>query len=212
MRIVLFGPPGAGKGTQAAKLVEEYGLAHVSTGVMIRDAIKDESPLGLEAQGYVTKGELVPGRLIRRMVEDVIQQADFDGYILDGYPRTIEQAEWLTEYLESSDAALDAVISVKVDPETIVERLSRRRVNSETGENYHLDFNPPPPDVDPSLIIQRRDDQPESIRKRIDVYHAETFPVEEFYRKLGVLVEVDGDGAIDDVFDRIRSVVDQIEA
>ncbi len=212
MRIVLFGPPGAGKGTQAAKLVEEYGLAHVSTGVMIRDAIKDESPLGLEAQGYVTKGELVPGRLIRRMVEDVIQQADFDGYILDGYPRTIEQAEWLTEYLESNDAALDAVISVKVDPETIVERLSRRRVNSETGENYHLDFNPPPPDVDPSLIIQRRDDQPESIRKRIDVYHAETFPVEEFYRKLGVLVEVDGDGAIDDVFDRIRSVVDQIEA
>ena len=212
MRIVLFGPPGAGKGTQAAKLVEEYGLAHVSTGVMIRDAIKDESPLGLEAQGYVTKGELVPGRLIRRMVEDIIQQADFDGYILDGYPRTIEQAEWLTEYLESNDAALDTVISVKVDPETIVERLSRRRVNSETGENYHLDFNPPPPDVDPSLIIQRRDDQPESIRKRIDVYHAETFPVEEFYRKLGVLVEVDGDGAIDDVFDRIRSVVDQIEA
>ena len=212
MRIVLFGPPGAGKGTQAAKLVEEYGLAHVSTGVMIRDAIKDESPLGLEAQGYVTKGELVPGRLIRRMVEDVIQQADFDGYILDGYPRTIEQAEWLTEYLESNDAAIDAVISIKVDPETIVERLSRRRVNSETGENYHLDFNPPPPDVDPSLIIQRRDDQPESIRKRIDVYHAETFPVEEFYRKLGVLVEVDGDGAIDDVFDRIRSVVDQIEA
>ncbi len=212
MRIVLFGPPGAGKGTQAAKLVEEYGLAHVSTGVMIRDAIKDESPLGLEAQGYVTKGELVPGRLIRRMVEDIIQQADFDGYILDGYPRTIEQAEWLTEYLESNDAAIDAVISIKVDPETIVERLSRRRVNSETGENYHLDFNPPPPDVDPSLIIQRRDDQPESIRKRIDVYHAETFPVEEFYRKLGVLVEVDGDGAIDDVFDRIRSVVDQIEA
>lgn len=212
MRIVLFGPPGAGKGTQAANLVEKYGLRHISTGVMIRDAIKKETPLGREAQQYVSRGDLVPGKLIRRMVEDVIRETNFDDYILDGYPRTIEQARWLTDFLESNVEHLDAVLSLTVDADAIVSRLSRRRVNAETGENYHLDFNPPPDDVDPELVIQRRDDQPESIRKRIDVYHAETEPVEEFYRALGVLVEIDGDGSIDQVFDRIRTVVNEIVA
>ncbi len=212
MRIVLFGPPGAGKGTQTARLVEKFGLTPIATGSMIRKAMSDESPLGLEAREYVNEGKLVPGRLVRRIVEECIENAGFDDYILDGYPRTIEQAQWLTDFLSENNAELHAVISIKVDGDAIVERLSRRRVNTETGENYHLDFNPPPEDVDPKLIIQRRDDQPASIRKRLEVYEEETFPVEEFYRSNGVLVEVDGEGAIDEVFARIETVVNQVAA
>jgi adenylate kinase len=212
MRIVLFGPPGAGKGTQASRLVSEYGLTHISTGAIIRDAMKSESELGQKARGYVEAGKLVPDELVRALAEEAIEAQGFDGYILDGYPRTIQQAQWLSQFLDARDARLNAVISVQVEPEAIVERLSQRRVNRHTGENYHLEFNPPPEDVPAEDIIQRADDEPESIRKRLEVYAHETRPVEEFYRQRGNLREIDGYGSIDDVFKRIQDVLAEVEA
>lgn len=212
MRIVLFGPPGAGKGTQASRLVSEYGLTHISTGAIIRDAMKSESQLGQKARGYVEAGKLVPDELVRAMAEEAIEAQGFDGYILDGYPRTIQQAQWLSQFLDERDARLNAVISIQVEPEAIVERLSQRRVNKHTGENYHLEFNPPPEDVPAEDIVQRADDEPESIRKRLEVYAHETRPVEEFYRQRGNLREIDGYGSIDDVFQRIQAVLAEVEA
>jgi adenylate kinase len=212
MRIVLFGPPGAGKGTQASRLVSEYGLTHISTGAIIRDAMKSESELGQKARGYVETGKLVPDELVRALAEEAIEAQGFDGYILDGYPRTIQQAQWLSQFLDARDARLNAVISVQVEPEAIVERLSQRRVNKHTGENYHLEFNPPPEHVPAEDIIQRADDEPESIRKRLEVYAHETRPVEEFYRQRGNLREIDGYGSIDDVFRRIQAVLAEVEA
>jgi adenylate kinase len=212
MRLVLFGPPGAGKGTQASRLVNEYGLTHISTGAIIRDAMKSETPLGSKARDYVEAGMLVPDDVVRRLAEEAIEANAFENFILDGYPRTLQQASWLSEFLDARDARLHAVISLQVEPDVIVDRLSQRRVHRRTGENYHLAFNPPPGDVPEEDIIQRNDDQPDSIRKRLDVYADETSPVEEFYRKRGNLCEVDGHGSIDDVFGRIRSVLKDASA
>lgn len=212
MRLVLFGPPGAGKGTQASRLSQTMSLRHISTGVIIRQAINEGSDLGKEAQKYVDKGRLVPGPIVRKLAEDALVSVGLDDFILDGYPRTLEQAEWLTEFSERHNAHLHAVISLQADTETLVKRLSRRRVNRKTGENYHLDYNPPPEDVSPEDIVQRPDDQPDAIRKRIEVYREETYPVEEFYRQRGILVEIDGKGEIDEVFQRILSALKQVSA
>ena len=207
MRLALFGPPGAGKGTQADLLVERYHLKHISTGVMIRAAMAAESPAGLEARAYVVEGKLVPGRLVRRLAEDAIKAQGFNHYVLDGYPRTVEQAEWLTEFLEEQEIPLQAVLNLVVPDELIVERLSQRRVNKETGENYHLTFNPPPPEVPAALVVQRPDDTPEAIRKRLKVYKEETAPVEAFYRRHEIVFDVDGVGSLDEVAARIDDVV-----
>lgn len=207
MRIVFLGPPGIGKGTQTSLLSKRRGLVHTSTGSIIRDAIEAGTPLGLEASKYVHEGRLVPDRLVRVLAESAIAEHNYDNFVLDGYPRTIVQAQWLTEFLSRHGVSLDAAINLNVPTDVIVDRLSKRRIHKVTGENYHLDFKPPPADIDPSLIIQRKDDRPEYIRKRLEVYRDETHPVEEYYRKMGILRDVDGVGEVEEVYARIEDVL-----
>lgn len=192
MRILMFGPPGAGKGTQANLLVKRYHLKHISTGNILRQVIEDGTEIGAIAKRYMDNGKLVPNELIRDLAEEAIEAVHFNNFILDGYPRTIEQAQWLQDFLKLHQIELDIIVSLKVPDEVIVGRLSQRRVNKETGENYHLEFKPPPPDVDPSLIIQRRDDRAEAIRKRLQVYHKQTKPVEDFYVNDPNYLRIDG--------------------
>jgi adenylate kinase len=210
MRLILFGPPGAGKGTQARYLEDDYGVEQISTGDIIRSAMKAETEVGLEAKAYVEKGELVPDTVVRKLAEDALLQRDISHFVLDGYPRTIQQAEWLTAFLTEHDAPLDAVISLQVPDEEIVERLSRRRMNKETGETYHLDHNPPPEDVDEALIIQRDDDQPATVRNRLSVYREQTQPLEAYYNERGTLIAVDGTGGIEQVRQRIAQNLDAL--
>lgn len=209
MRLVIFGPPGAGKGTQAALLEERRGLVQISTGDIIRDAMKNETPVGKEAKSYVEKGELVPDEVVRKLAENAIADEECDDFVLDGYPRTEQQAEWLTTFLDTNAAPIDAVLSLEVPDEVIVRRLSRRRVHKETGETYHLDHDPPPDDIDPALVVRRDDDQPETIRNRISVYREETAPLEAYYKERGTLVSVDGEGGIEEVYERIVHVLDR---
>lgn len=207
MRVVLFGSPGAGKGTQARKLEERYGFKHISTGILIRRAIREGTPLGNEAQRYVNEGRLVPDELVRQLAEDAIREVEFGSFVLDGYPRTVQQATWLTEFLEKHEAPLDAVISFVLPDDVIVARLSKRRINKATGENYHLDNRPPPPDVDPALIVQRADDKPEAIVHRVKEYKTVTMPVEAYYRERGLLIQIDAVGDFETVHERIMQTL-----
>ena len=207
MRLVIFGPPGAGKGTQARLLEERRGITQISTGDILRAALEEETPLGQKAKSYVESGELVPDELVRKLAEQAITDEGYDDFVLDGYPRTQQQAEWLTKFLEEHEAPLDAVVSLEVPNEVLVRRLSRRRIHDETGETYHLDHNPPPDDVDPDLIVQRSDDEPETVRNRLAVYREETEPLVSYYEKQDALVSVDGVGNIEEVFQRIERVL-----
>lgn len=208
MRLIIFGPPGAGKGTQASLLEERRGLVQISTGDIIREAMKNETPVGKEAKSYVENGELVPDEVVRKLAENAIADRGYDDFVLDGYPRTQQQAEWLTTFGTENDAPIHGVLSLEVPDEVIVQRLSRRRVHKDTGETYHLDHDPPPEDVDPELIVQRDDDKPETIRNRISVYREETKPLQEYYEERGLLFSVNGEGGIEDVYARIEEVLD----
>jgi adenylate kinase len=209
MRLIIFGPPGAGKGTQAGLLEKRRDLVQISTGDIIREAMKNETPVGKEAKSYVEDGELVPDEVVRKLAENAIADEDYDDFVLDGYPRTIQQAEWLTSFMDDHDLAVDAVLSLEVPDDVIVERLSRRRVHEETGETYHLDHDPPPEDVDSDLIVQRDDDQPETIRNRLSVYREETQPLEDYYAERDLLLPVDGQGDIEEIYGRITSALDR---
>lgn len=209
MRLIIFGPPGAGKGTQARLLEQRRGLTQISTGDLLRTAMSEETPLGKKAKSYVNAGELVPDELVRDLAEKAIADEGYDDFNLDGYPRTPQQAEWLTEFLTEHDTPLDAVVSLQVPDDVLVRRLSRRRVHKETGETYHLDHDPPPDDVDPDAIIQRSDDEPETVRNRLHVYREETEPLATYYEKRGQLVPVDGVGDIEEVYDRIVNVLEK---
>lgn len=210
MRLALFGPPGAGKGTQASRLVDRYDLTHISTGNLLRAAVRARTPLGREAAPYLDAGRLVPSDLVRRLAEEAIAAHEFDDFILDGYPRTVEQADWLASFLERHEAPLDAVLCLHVPYHAIVERLSKRRVHEPTGAVYHLDFNPPPPSVDPATLIQRSDDRPEAIAKRLEVYARETQPVQAFYRARGLSKDIVGVGRVREVAARLDGVVIRI--
>lgn len=210
MRIVLFGAPGTGKGTQAALLAERRGLRHISTGAMFRDAIRARTPHGRMAQEYVRRGWLVPDEYARDIAEAALLEIGLDGFVLDGYPRTVVQAQWLSAFLTAHDTSLDLVIAMDLCTNCIIERLSMRRMHRETGEHYHLAFKPPPPDVDPDLIVQRQDDRPDAIRSRIEGYWKATRPVVDYYRKQDIIVDVDADGAFEEVYARIEETLAQI--
>ncbi len=211
MRLIIFGPPGAGKGTQAGLLEERHGITQISTGDILREAMAQETELGQKAKSYIDAGELVPDALVRDLAEQAIADEGHDDFMLDGYPRTDQQAEWLTEFLASNETPLDGVLSMKVPDDVLVRRLSRRRVHEETGETYHLDHDPPPEGVDPDRIVQRSDDEPETIQNRLDVYREETAPLATYYEERDLLVPVDGTGGIEEVFGRIEEALDALE-
>ena len=192
--IVLFGPPGAGKGTQAEIIVEMTGKPQVSTGDMLRSAVSQGSELGLEAKEYMEAGQLVPDQVIIGLIEDRLSESDAsNGVLFDGFPRTIPQAEALSEITEVS-----AVISIEVPDEDIINRIVGRRMDPETGEIYHVSFKPPPPEM-ASRLIQRKDDNEDTVRMRLAAYHEQTKPLGDWYGDMGILATVDGTGTIQEV-------------
>jgi adenylate kinase len=194
MRLILVGPPGAGKGTQAAKLVERLEVPHLSTGDMLREAVKQGTELGQQAESHMKAGGLVPDDLVIPIVVERIKQEDCaTGLILDGFPRTRPQAEALDEALGAASVRLDAVVLIEVPDDYIVERITGRRMDPETNTIYHMKFNPPPEDVIPRLV-HRQDDTEEACRARLTKYHGETAPIVPFYESKGLLRRVDGVG------------------
>ena len=211
MYIVMLGPPGAGKGTQAKRLAQELSLVHVSTGDLFRENLKNETELGKLAQQYMDKGELVPDDVTIRMVEERLSRPDCEvGAVLDGFPRTTDQAKALDALLKKFNSGVNLVPFIKVPDDVLVERLSGRWM-SPSGRVYHEKFNPPTvkwiDDIDGSQLFQREDDKPETVRHRIDVYNEQTAPLITFYRKKGLLIEIDGTQSIDNVFSDIMAAV-----
>ncbi len=209
MRLALFGPPGAGKGTQAKRLAQAHGLSHLSTGDLFRAAIRDRTPLGRQVEDLLKAGSLVPDDVTNGIVADRLAALEHGDFVLDGFPRTVPQAEWLVAHLQENEVPLDAVISLQVEEEALVQRLSRRRTDPETGAIYHLDFNPPPDDLPAERLVHRPDDQPDAIRHRLAVYRDETAPVEATLRAHARYFEVDGTGELAEVQERIEQAIAQ---
>jgi adenylate kinase len=212
LNLILFGPPGAGKGTQADRLKSDFQLPFISTGDMLRANVKEGTELGKAAKKYMEAGELVPDDLIVAMAAERLQQDDAqDGFILDGFPRTIEQAKALDKQLSQLGRRVTAALLVDVPDEEVIRRLSGRRVCVKAGHNYHVEFDPPKRegvcDQDGSRLIQRDDDDPEVIRNRLRVYHEQTEPLVEYYDKQGVMRRIDGTRDPADVHDHIRAVI-----
>lgn len=207
MRMILIGPPGAGKGTQAAFLVDTFRIPHISSGDMLRAAVKEGSALGKQADDFMKKGALVPDDLVIAMIIDRIGKPDAQsGFMLDGFPRTRPQAEALDAALREAGVALDVVLLIEVPDELILERITGRRSDPQTGAIYHVKFNPAPADVAPRLV-QRKDDTAEAVGARLSKYHSETTPIIPFYEQRGVLRRVDGVGAPAEVTARITSAL-----
>jgi adenylate kinase len=212
LNLVLLGPPGAGKGTQAERLVVDFGLPYYATGNILRAAIEEETELGREAKGYVDQGELVPDELISRVIEERLDSGEADdGFLLDGFPRTIGQAEMLEQALDNRGRSLTAVLLIDVADEEVIRRLSGRRMCVKNGHVYHVEFDPPKNDgicdQDGSRLVQRDDDRPETLRKRLEVYHEQTEPLIDWYDEKGLLRNFDGTRTPDEVHARIRATL-----
>ncbi len=212
MKLIMLGAPGAGKGTQAKKIAEKYQIPHISTGDIFRANIKNGTELGNKAKSYMEQGLLVPDELTCDLVVDRINQADCaNGYVLDGFPRTIPQAEALKNALTKMNSGIDYAINVEVPDENIVNRMGGRRACLACGCTYHIVYNAPKTenvcDVCGAQLVLRDDDKPETVTKRLNVYHEQTQPLIDFYNKEGVLVEVDGTQNLEDVFVAITKIL-----
>ena len=212
MRFVLLGPPGVGKGTQAVKLSRRFGVPHISTGDMFREALAKKTPLGLSAKEYIDAGKLVPDEITIGLVKDRLEKPDCaKGFILDGFPRDVAQAEALDTILKDFGIRLDAVIYISAGTDVVIKRLSGRRVCGKCGATYHVSFNPPPADDKCAkcggCIHQRSDDREETVRERLKVYKALTEPVVDYYKGHSILKVVDGERDADEVLETIISVI-----
>ncbi len=208
MRLVLLGAPGAGKGTQAKRLVEKYRIPQISTGDILRKAVADGTPLGKEAKSYMDKGELVPDSVVIGLVKERLGQDDCkNGYILDGFPRNTSQAEALDNVLSDMKVPLDFALSIDIKKDELIKRLTGRRTCKNCQQMYNIYFSPPKKDgvCDKcgGELYQRDDDKEETIRKRLEVYEASTAPLIDYYRNKGILRSVDGRGSIEEIFNRI---------
>ena len=212
MKIIMLGAPGAGKGTQAQRIAEKYGIPHISTGDIFRANIKNGTELGKKAKAFMDQGLLVPDELTVDLVMDRISQPDCkEGYILDGFPRTIPQAEALTEALAKIGEKMDYAINVEVPDENIIDRMSGRRACVACGGTYHIKYNPTKKegicDACGGELILRDDDKPETVKQRLEVYHTQTQPLIDYYTKEGILKEVDGTQDLQKVFDDITAIL-----
>ena len=212
MNLLIMGLTGAGKGTQAAKIVEEFGVAHISTGDMFRAAMANQTEMGVLAKSFIDKGELVPDEVTNGIVKERLAQDDIKekGFLLDGFPRTIEQAHSLDQILVDLGLELDGVINIEVDPSCLLERLSGRIIHRETGETYHKVFNPPA-DYKEEDYYQREDDKPETVKRRLDVNIAQGEPIIAHYRELGLVSDIQGNQDIDDVFADVKKAIAAIK-
>lgn len=214
MRLVLLGAPGAGKGTQAKKLIEKYGIPQISTGDILRKAVADGTPLGKEAKSYMDRGELVPDKVVIGLIEERLKEGDTQkGYILDGFPRNTAQAETLDRLLNDLGMSLDFALSVDVPREDLLKRLTGRRTCKNCQQMYNIYYSPPRKDgiCDKcgGALFQRDDDKEETIRRRLDVYDAQTAPLIDYYKKKGILKSVMGVGSIEEIFGRVCAILER---
>ena len=212
MNLLIMGLPGAGKGTQAAKIVEKFHVAHISTGDMFRAAMANQTEMGVLAKSYIDKGELVPDEVTNGIVKERLSQDDIKetGFLLDGYPRTIEQAHALDETLAELGIELEGVINIEVNPDCLLERLSGRIIHRKTGETFHKVFNPPV-DYKEEDYYQREDDKPETVKRRLDVNIAQGEPIIAHYRAKGLVYDIEGNQDINDVFKDIEKVLTNLK-
>lgn len=214
MNIVMLGAPGAGKGTQAEKISQKYNIPHISTGDIFRQSIKNGTPLGVAAKSYMDQGLLVPDHVTNNMVKEMLFKDEFKGgFILDGYPRTISQAEFFTNALKEEGKKLDMVLNIEVDEQDILNRMTGRRVCTKCNSTYHVIFNKSKDNVScdkcGNKLIQREDDKEETVKKRLDVYRKETKPLVDYYTATKEIRTVEGKGSVDDIFDRIVAIIEK---
>ncbi len=212
MKIILLGPQGAGKGTQAQRLSQKTGAKHISTGDIVRAEIKSDSELGRKVQDFNDRGDLVPDEIIVEMAKPYLDAAD--AWLLDGFPRNEAQAKALDAALEDLDIELDAAVALEAPDDDLVTRLSGRRTSDATGRVYHVEHDPPPGDSeeDPGPFVQRKDDTEEAIRRRLDIYHEHTEPLKDYYAERGLLTTVDARQGIPEITEEILSAVGEEDA
>ncbi|HHY79277.1 MAG TPA: adenylate kinase [Thermoanaerobacter sp.] len=212
MRVILLGPPGAGKGTQAVKVAKEFDIPHISTGDIFRQNLRDNTDLGKLAKEYMDKGLLVPDEVTNKIVEDRLEKDDCQkGFLLDGYPRNVTQAEELDRFLQQKGTYLDCVLNIEVEEDALIERITGRRVCPNCGATYHIKTSPPAVDnvcdKCSTKLIQRSDDKLESVVKRLEVYESQTKPLIEYYTKKNILVNIDGNKSVEEVFEDIKKAL-----